>query len=341
MSIRHRPMRPSDVHECVEIVAAHPIVAPRYGSAIADLGPVLLRLLSCDGFASATVFEDAGEAASRMIAVGITVFVTDNFVRELKSPPLFWIGPELVKRGALGNHSPLLSQKQIQEANSHSGLNLAVWHACVRNEDANRVEVWTELMTAFLDQHNGFLLKELVAQGESPQHLEGMRNSGGFLLTSRDRDYGRFDGRDLNELAWEPHVTGLTREMALKSLGSWIGSLFLYQPPQIGFSRSEQRLLLSALAGGTDEELSDDLGISLSTVKKTWRSAYDRVAACLPDLISSDSKPDGETSKRGRDKKQRLISYLRDHPQELRPVSRKLLPPNPPPRYSPPARTGP
>ncbi len=260
-----------------------------------------------------------------MIAVGITVFVTDNFVRELKTPPLFWMGPELVKRGARGDHSSLLSAKQIQEANSHSGLNLAVWHACIRNEEASRVEVWTELMTAFLDHHNGFLLKELVAQGESPQHLEGMRNTGGFLFKSGDRCYGSFDGKDLNELASEPHVVGLTHEMALKPLGSWIGTLFLYQPPQFGFSGSEQRLLLSALQGGTDEELSDDLGISLSTVKKTWRSVYNRVAACLPELIPNNSQSNVETSKRGRDKKQHLISYLREHPQELRPVYRKLL----------------
>jgi hypothetical protein len=118
---------------------------------------------------------------------------------------------------------------------------------------------------------------------------------------------------------------GLTREMALGHRGSWVGSLFSYEPPQFCFNVSEQRLLISALAGGTDEVLSDDLGISLSAVKKTWRSIYDRVAGCLPELIPGNSQPDGEASKRGRDKKQRLISYLREHPQELRPVSRKLL----------------
>lgn len=329
MSIRYRPMRPKDVRECAEIVAAHAIVGRRYGDAISALGPGWLRLLSCNGFCSAVAFEEVEEGADRtrprMLGVGISVFVTDDFLREVKTPPFFWIGPELAKRVARGDHSALLSQRQIQEANSQGGLNLAVWHACIRIEDIKRVEVWTELMTAFLDQHRGFLLKELVAQGESPEHLEGMRNTGGFLLKSTDGCYGDFDGKDLHELVLEPHVAGLTREMALKQLGSWIGSLFLYEPPQFGFSGSEQRLLLAALLGGTDEDLSDNLGISLSTVKKTWRSAYNRVAECLPELIPNSSQPDGEASKRGRDKKQRLLSYLREHPQELRPVSRKLL----------------
>ena len=86
--------------------------------------------------------------------------------------------------------------------------------------------------------------------------------------------------------------------------------------------------------GGTDEELSGELGISLSTVKKTWRSIYDRVAACLPELIPSNSQPNGDASKRGRDKKQHLIAYLREHPEELRPVSRSLLRPGGAPRPS-------
>jgi hypothetical protein len=37
---------------------------------------------------------------------------------------------------------------------------------------------------------------------------------------------------------------------------SWVGTLFDYHPPRCGFSRSEQRMLLTALEGGTDRELS-------------------------------------------------------------------------------------
>jgi hypothetical protein len=326
MSIRNRPMRPKDVRECVEIVAAHPFVGPRYGNAIEDLRSAWLRLLSRNGFCSARVFEEELNGnPPRILGVGVTVFVSDHFLNELKTPPGFWMSPEIARRLARDDDSPLLSPKEIQDANSQGGLNLAVWHACIRVEDNQRTEVWTELMTAFLDHHRGFLLKELLVQGESPEHLMGLHNSGGYLFSREEGCYGDLDGKDLRELAMEAHIMGLSREMALQRLGSWVGSLFHYEPPKFGFNVSEQRLLISALAGGTDEELSDELGISLSAVKKTWRSIYDRVALCLPELIPSNSQPDGEASKRGRDKKQRLISYLREHPQELRPVSRKLL----------------
>jgi hypothetical protein len=325
MTIRHRAMQRQDVRECVDTVAAHPIVGPRYGSAIEDLGPAWLRLLSCNGFCSAAVLEETGQAGSRIVGIGVSVFITDNFLRELKTSPLFWMSQELARRVARGDRSPLLPSKQVPEANSRGGLNLAVWQSCVRIEDVGRPEPWNEMMNAFLEYHRGFLFKEMVAQGESPQHLQGLRNTGGFLWRPGEKRYGEFDAKPSLELLSEPHLAGLPRDMALKQLGSWLSTLFHYELPRFGFSVSEQRLLLSALAGGTDEQLSDDLGISFSAVKKTWRSIYDRVAACLPELIPNNSQLEGEASKRGKDKKQRLISYLREHPQELRPVSRNLL----------------
>jgi len=45
-----------------------------------------------------------------------------------------------------------------------------------------------------------------------------------------------------------------------------------------GSARSEQRLLLTALQGGTDEELSDELGISHSA-SKDWLLDLRRVSA--------------------------------------------------------------
>src|ERR1700730_14954918 len=48
MSIRYRPLRPKDVRKCVELVAAHPILAPRYGRVIEQLPSAILNTLGRD-----------------------------------------------------------------------------------------------------------------------------------------------------------------------------------------------------------------------------------------------------------------------------------------------------
>ncbi len=325
MAIRFRPMRANDVRECVEIVAAHPIVGPRYGDAVADLGPAWRRLLYSDGFAAAGVIEET--CGPRVSKLGLTaaVFVSDEFLREAKSAPQFWIGPEMAKRVVRGD-SPVLSPRQVREANVGEGLNLMYWHVTVRSDAALRADVRGAMMAAFPEYLGGFRLKELAVQAESREHLLRRRNGGGLLWNCSQGAYSEFWPDDLDAVVAKPHLIGITRPLALARAGSWVGFLFLlYQPPRIGFSRSEQRLLLSSMQGGTDEELSNEMVISLATVKKTWRSIYDRVAACLPELIPGNFAPDDGTGGRGREKKQRLIAYLREHPEELRPVSRKVL----------------
>jgi hypothetical protein len=127
-----------------------------------------------------------------------------------------------------------------------------------------------------------------------------------------------------HDFLMEPCIIGLKRENARTRLGSFAFFRFIYRAPQCGFNRSEQRLLLSALDGGTDEELADRLQISVSAVKKKWHSIYDRVGTRLPQLLPH-SEADVEPSERGKAKKQRLLAYVHDHPEELRPVSRTLL----------------
>src|SRR5205823_5939541 len=148
-------------------------------------------------------------------------------------------------------------------------------------------------------------------------------DGGGLFLNSANGLYVDTIGTPSAQLLMEPHILGLTRELALKRM-SWISSLFHYQRPQIGFSRGEQRLLVVALRGGTDEEVSDELAISLSAVKKAWRSVYDRAAEHLPDsILNVDAEEEHRNGDRGKQKKQRLLAYLREHPEELRPYSRK------------------
>ena len=326
--MRYRPMQPNDVRESVEIIAKHPVISSRYGDTIADLPAAWDRVLSNEA-ASSWVFH-AGEGLRAPICmVGVVVVVNDDFVRELKTPPHFWSGPELTRRVLRGD-SPLLSEKQLREANSHGGLNLVVWESCASRESESDPELYRFAMEAFVQVHRGYLWKEIISQPtESADRLHWTLKTGGLLWdVPADRYVDTLNG-EAEEIVSRPHIVGVRRKELLEQpwLGaaSWVGRLFDYHPPILGFNHSEQRVLTSSLVGATDEQLSSTLGISIPAIKKTWASIYRRVADHMPGLVPDAFQSDAGGAPRGREKRRELLAYLREHPEELRPVARKLL----------------
>jgi DNA-binding CsgD family transcriptional regulator len=318
-------MRQEDIVGCVERISSDPKSRKRYGSALDVLHSAWQRLLGWEA-KSAVVFEEVEGSRATLCGIGVSVFPQDDFVAELKARP-FWLRPELARlldRGLC----PLLSDKQLREANSRGGLTAVVWEGFICPGFESNSEIYRKLATAFIEEHRGFFWKELIShQVDTLERMEWILHSGAFFWNPRAGRYTDRLEKAPAEFLKNPHVVGLTRELEAGRPGSWIGSLFEYRPPRFGFSLGEQRLLITALRSGTDKELSEELGISLATVKKTWRSIYDRVAACLPDLIPSDARVNGAegSHERGKEKKQRLIAYVRDHPEEVRPISRKAL----------------
>jgi hypothetical protein len=326
--VRYRPMQPKDVRESAEIIAKHPVIGPRYGSVIADLPAAWLRLLSYET-ADAWVFQAEEGPAVPICFVGVGVIVNDDFVRDLKIPPHFWIGPELTNRILRGD-SPLLSEKQLRDANSSGGLNQIVWEGCALREFETNPELYRFAMDAFIREHRGYLWKEVISQPmESADRLRWTLKTGGLLWDPVADRYVDSLNDDAEEIVRKPHVVGVRRKELLErpdlSAASWVGCLFDYHPPLLGFNRSEQRVLAAALTGATDEQLSSTLGISVPAIKKTWASIYHRVADHLPELVRDALQSDAGGAPRGREKRRELLSYLREHPEELRPVSRKLL----------------
>jgi len=323
MAVRSRPMGAADIRRCVEHIASHPVLGPRYGKVV-ELLPVAIRHVLRFDYPTAAVFEEVEGTTTRYLGAGLAVFVNDEFLLKVKTTPSFWIGPELTKRIASGD-SPLLTDAEVRDANSTVRLNLMMWHATPYGEDRRKAEVPTTVLTTFEEYYRGFRLRELIGQADCFENMCGMLRGGGWYYHRTLGRYGECPKVDEESFSDEPRNIGMIRELAQTLGASWVGSLFLYHAPRCGFARSEQHLLEAAQSGGTDEELSKQMSISLSAVKKTWRGIYERAAAHLPGCDLDDSNGDLCPHSRGRQKKQRLLAYLREHPEELRPVSRKLL----------------
>lgn len=323
MRTRVRPMRPQDVGPCVALVASHPEECRRYGTALEQLRPAWLKLLRA-GSIETTLIEDIEDHDGRpqLVGCGTSVFVSDQLLAHLKTAPLAWLGPELVRRALLDDGS-ILTPKAIRKANSGEGLNLVAWAGIVcapRPEEDDTLGL--ELIRSFFSQHAGYRAKELITQPSECEWSRRTLNTGAFLWQAAESCYHDARSQPFEKLFEKPFLLGATRELASGKgavLGTWLSSLFCYEPPRIYFRPAEQRLLEAALRGLTDEQLGDELGISLSAVKKTWRSAYNRASqASLPELALSATG--GAETKRGREKKQPLLEYLRRHIEELRPA---------------------
>ncbi len=323
MPLRWRPMKPNDVAGCAEIIAAHPVIGRRYGSAIKDLRRSWLRLLGSEAMTTA-VFEEVEKSRVTLAGVGIGVFVRDEFIRELKSRPQFWFGPELANRVLNGN-SPVLSDKEVREANSGAGLNELVWETLPQPGFAERSDMYHLMGRAYIEIHRGFRLKEMItSQAESPQRLQWAIDAGGLCWDPKSARYVKSIKKGPQEFSRSPHIVGITRELERGRPGSWVGSLFDFQPPRFYFSAGEQRLLMSAISDptATNLALAKTLGVSLPTIKKMWLSIYDRVSEIAPELIAGNPKISAD-NKRGKEKRRHLLAYLQDHPEELRPVARR------------------
>jgi hypothetical protein len=324
MHLRHRAMQPEDIRECVDMIANHPILGPRYGPMIEHLPEAWLRLLQCEA-RIATVYH-AGEGSRAPAGVYVGAIVRDDFLNEMKTPPQFWVGAELTRR-ILRGESPVLTGKQLREANSRDGLNIVGWEACVRPGHEVHGELQRYIMAVFIQEHRGYLWKEIISsQSESPGRLDATLKTGGYLWDPLAGGYTSTLRTDPSAIVSKPHVVGVTRDLEFKRQGywgaSWVGALFDHHPPRLGLNRSEQRLLTCALPGPTDEQLAEMLGTSLPAVKKMWVSIYRRVEEFLPGLIPDLLPSDIPAAGRGREKRRHLLAYLREHPEELRPVSR-------------------
>jgi hypothetical protein len=325
MRLSYRAMQIGDIQTCVDLIAAHPVQRWRYGPAIGHLRLVWSRLLGQESFRTA-VFEisDSDSGPKKAVAVGVSAFVTEGFVRRLKTLPSIWIGPELTALVAKGR-SPLLSAREVADANSIGGLTAVVWAGCVHPEHSTELPVHNLMVKAFMDHHAGFRLQELIAaQAESEEQAHAAINSGALLFDNSQGIYVSPLRKNVRALWNKPHILGITRDLAMRQTGTWITELFHeYREPRIRFNHSQQRLLAAAMSGHTDAQLAEELGISIATVKTTWRVIYDRVGERAPEILPAALRQEDCTPERGKTKKYCLLFYLRSHPEELRPIAGK------------------
>lgn len=176
-------------------------------------------------------------------------------------------------------------------------------------------EVRVLLARSYQELYAGYrfsrILSELVDQRDF-WHAQGLR---AFQIV----DCFENDRQATPQTTWNPDraLSIATAETLRCDPASVAAGLFHHhQQPVFAFTRGEQDLLDAALEGADDTEAAKALFVSLPAIKRRWAGIFHRVADIRPDLCPPDS--DGT---RGTQKRQRILTYVRSHPEELRPFN--------------------
>jgi hypothetical protein len=203
-----------------------------------------------------------------------------------------------------------MSYEDIGVANAGHGLDFVNLYGTWREEALSQQElldVKALMAKSFVDSHAGYRLNRILKEAIGAPRLALARSTGIWQVIAN------FQESDSALLRVVP------RQTALEVPYSTAAAIYHFREPIVGFRQGDQRLLLAALKGATDPELALQLGVSLPALKKRWLAIFMRFEKAKPNMLGPGTSTTEADVKRGAQKRHHVLSYVRTHPEELRP----------------------
>jgi hypothetical protein len=239
-----------------------------------------------------------------LVAVAIGVFVKTEFADRELAHPQPGLNARILESVADGR-SVIADYDYIARANAAGTLNQVIMYCTTRRDLLSSEEdtVVRGLLTlGYGELFAGYRLARMLTEVIDPQDQEVLANYPSIRVASRLDDSGRV----------LCVATGATFSADPSSVAV---PIFLgHAKPRFALSRGEKDLLKGALIGVEDAELAATLNRTPAALKRRWNQIFQKVAAVEPELC-----PEAVGSVRGPQKRHRILSYLRNHPEELRP----------------------
>jgi hypothetical protein len=272
------------------------------------------ELLGMTHASRSAVIERCSKDSVEIAGFGFATFVKKGFAeKEVRNPKPGLNGRILENIGTV-----VATYEEVRDANTRGDLEQVIldvsWkHGSLSASEVDEVRVmlgrsYQELYAGY---HFSRILFELVDALDA-WHVQGQRNI---------RILDRFEACRLAnpEAIWNSDraLAAFTVESMRDDPHSIAAGLFQHRhQPQFGFTCGEQQLLEVALEGMDDTLASQCLFVTVPALKRRWANIFERVAVHRPDLCP----PDGDGT-RGIQKRQRVLAYVRHHPEELRPFA--------------------
>ena len=313
-----RKTRASDLPECVRL---HPAKSGADVLGDARALSAWQKLFEMRHASRSAVVELNCNGKVELVGFGFATFVQKGFAEAEVQEPRPGLNSRILE-SVVGGNSVVASYEEVREANTHGGLDQVILDTSWKDgflTATQRDEVRVMLGRSYQDLFSGYrfsrILTELVDELDL-WHVHGHRS---FRIVDRFETF-----REANpETSWnhDRALAVVTVDSMREDPHSVAAGLFQHHSePQFRFTRVEQELLEAALEGVDDTSAAKTLFVSVPAIKRRWAGIFERVAAIRPDLCPSDG--DGT---RGIQKRQRVLAYVRNHPEELRPFDFSVL----------------
>ena len=315
MGIHFRHAEPADLPRCKALMREQNRGA--YRPDLIDRLPEFWQLFMRSRCHAVHVFVDDAQPADEAIqGFASGVFVSPEFIENHLAEPSPYVAQEILERHLAGR-SPLLSENDVAATHASEGVHVIGLDFAFHRADWHRLSTlrWLSVlhrsMREFLD---GYRLHSYYREIFG-RDLYLIARAGGFRLETDYRKGPHAASVSRLPPAQRPYLFGMNSDQSKRRIGSMASIFFQAEEPQFHFSRAEQNLLLVTLRNASDEEAARQLYVSLHTIKMRWRAAFERASERRPDLFP----PHEPGAPRGVERRTQLLSYLRDHMEELRP----------------------
>jgi hypothetical protein len=252
--------------------------------------------------------------ADFLAGCGIGVFVSSEWLDlEIASPK-----PGLNSRviASIVNNEPriVLEYDQIATANANGCLDVLILYSNWRTDLLSREQVSTvhmHLAMGFLDVYCGYRLQRIVDEATNESYIAHLNTVPAWTLSSFDDWFASNPESSYNR---DRALGVVTYDSCMSAPGTVAMTLFQHRKPTLGLRSADQSLLLAALDHVSDKAIAEELHISTSAVRWRWAQLFTHLGPIRPELVDPHSGPT-----RGREKRNRVLAYVREHPEELRP----------------------
>ncbi len=261
----------------------------------------------------ASLVERITPDSREIVGFGLAVFVTSSFADTNLANPQPGLNARIIESIDAGK-SVIPAYRYLQMANAAATLDHVVMYSSEKLCSLNSNElglVRNQLARVYLESFVGYRLRRMLHEIVDEYEFEKMKGYRGLRIVKRLSGPATWTA--------ERALCEATAESFSDDPASMAARPFIDRvEPTLNFSPSQKRLLLAALRGAENAELSRYLCRTPAAIKRTWAGIFEKCMRHYPALF-----PLTEGSSRGQQKRHKVMAYIREHPEEMRPFPSK------------------